>query len=112
MALAEHVPPPARGRRRLAHARRSTPTTSTRSRSTPPGGARAIAQQLLDDAQREAAPSAACERLALDTGLHNRPARALYEAYGFGEREIRRAPDDRIARALGGPGFVGYLKAV
>ena len=41
-----------------------------------------------------------------------RGARALYEAYGFGEREIRAAPNDRTARALGGPGFVGYLKAV
>ena len=51
-----------------------------------------------------------CRRLALDTGLQNRPARALYDAYGFREREIRRAPNDRIARFLGGPGFVGYLK--
>ena len=50
--------------------------------------------------------------LALDTGLQNTGARRLYEAYGFGEREIRRAPNDRTARALGGPGFVGYLKAV
>ena len=40
------------------------------------------------------------------------PARALYEAYGFGEREIRRARNDKTARALGGPGFVGYVKAV
>ena len=32
--------------------------------------------------------------------------------YGFGEREIRTAPNPRTARALGGPGFVGYLKAV
>jgi ribosomal protein S18 acetylase RimI-like enzyme len=70
-----------------------------------------VAQQLLDDAQLEAS-RAGLSALALDTGLHNRPARALYEAYGFGEREIRRAPNDRTARALGGPGFVGYLKAV
>jgi ribosomal protein S18 acetylase RimI-like enzyme len=70
-----------------------------------------VAQQLLDDAQTEAS-RAGLRALALDTGLHNQPARALYEAYGFGEREIRRAPNDKTARALGGPGFVGYLKAV
>jgi ribosomal protein S18 acetylase RimI-like enzyme len=70
-----------------------------------------VAQQLLDDAQREAA-RAGLRALALDTGLHNEPARALYERYGFGEREIRRARDAKTARALGGPGFVGYVKAV
>ena len=53
-----------------------------------------------------------CTGLALDTGLQNARRARLYEAYGFGEREIRRAPNDRTARALGGPGFVGYLKAV
>jgi ribosomal protein S18 acetylase RimI-like enzyme len=72
---------------------------------------RGIARQLLDEAHRQAA-QAGLPRLALDTGLQNTGARRLYEAYGFGEREIREAPDDRTARALGGPGFVGYLKAV
>jgi ribosomal protein S18 acetylase RimI-like enzyme len=72
---------------------------------------RGIAHQLLDIAH-EQARSAGLPRLALDTGLQNTGARRLYEAYGFGEREIRRAPDERTARALGGPGFVGYLKAV
>lgn len=70
-----------------------------------------IAQRLLRQAEQDAA-RAGCRRLALDTGLQNAPARALYDAYGFREREIRRAPSDRIARALGGPGFVGYLKDV
>jgi ribosomal protein S18 acetylase RimI-like enzyme len=70
-----------------------------------------IARQLLDVAH-EQAREAGLGRLALDTGLHNTGARRLYEAYGFGEREIRTAPNDRTARALGGPGFVGYLKAV
>ncbi len=78
---------------------------------TPSWRRRGVAQHLLDDAQLEAA-KAGLTNLALDTGLHNRPARALYEAYGFGEREIRRAPNERTARALGGPGFIGYLKAV
>jgi len=72
---------------------------------------RGIAHQLLDVAH-EQARRAGLPCLALDTGLQNMGARRLYEAYGFGEREIRRAPNDRTARALGGPGFVGYLKAV
>jgi ribosomal protein S18 acetylase RimI-like enzyme len=72
---------------------------------------RGIAQRLLGTAERVADRSG-CRRIALDTGLQNRPARALYDAYGFREREIRRAPSDRIARFLGGPGFVGYLKDV
>lgn len=72
---------------------------------------RGIARRLLDEANRQAR-QAGLHRIALDTGLQNTDARALYEAYGFGEGEIRRAPNDRIARALGGPGFVGYLKAV
>jgi ribosomal protein S18 acetylase RimI-like enzyme len=72
---------------------------------------RGIARRLLDDAETEAA-RAGLGSVALDTGLHNAPARALYEAYGFGEREIRRAPNERTARALGGPGFIGYFKAV
>jgi ribosomal protein S18 acetylase RimI-like enzyme len=72
---------------------------------------RGVARRLLEEAEAQAA-SAGLRRIALDTGLHNAPARALYEGYGFGQREIRRAPDDRTARALGGPGFVGYLKAL
>lgn len=72
---------------------------------------RGIARRLLDDAGEEAYRTG-LRRLALDTGLQNTPARELYEAYGFWEREIRRAHNARTERALGGPGFVGYLKAV
>jgi ribosomal protein S18 acetylase RimI-like enzyme len=72
---------------------------------------RGIARRLLDEARIEAERSG-LHRLALDTGLHNDSARRLYESYGFGEREIRRAADARTERALGGPGFVGYLMAV
>lgn len=72
---------------------------------------RGIAQRLLDHAQHEAG-RAGLHRIALDTGLQNAAARALYQRYGFGEREVRRAPDDRTARALGGPGFVAYVKAL
>jgi ribosomal protein S18 acetylase RimI-like enzyme len=71
---------------------------------------RGVAQRLLDDAG-QACVRAGLQGLALDTGLANEPARALYRAYGFYEREIRRAPTARAARAIGGPGFVGYFKA-
>ena len=48
--------------------------------------------------------------VALDTGIENRAARALYEHTGFSGRGLRPAPDERTARAVGGSGFVGYLK--
>jgi hypothetical protein len=50
--------------------------------------------------------------VSLDTGLQNAAARALYEHAGFHEREIRRAPTEKVARAVGGPGFIGYVKRV
>jgi ribosomal protein S18 acetylase RimI-like enzyme len=71
---------------------------------------RGIAKALLADAEQRAR-RAGLAGLALDTGLHNDAARALYLAYGFSERDVRRAPDARTARAIGGPGFVGYFKA-
>jgi ribosomal protein S18 acetylase RimI-like enzyme len=71
---------------------------------------RGVARRLLEEAEREAA-HAGLRGVALDTGLANAPARALYAAYGFAERDVRRAADDRIARAVGGPGFVSYFKA-
>jgi ribosomal protein S18 acetylase RimI-like enzyme len=70
---------------------------------------RGVAREMLAQAER-AARSRRLEGVALDTGLHNGPARALYEATGFSEREIRRAPSPHIADAIGGPGFVSYLK--
>ena len=71
---------------------------------------RGVARRLLVDAEREAA-RAGLRGVALDTGLANEPARALYAAYGFAERDVRRAADDKTARAVGGPGFVSYFKA-
>jgi hypothetical protein len=50
--------------------------------------------------------------VTLDTGLHNAPARALYEAAGYTERDVRHAPSASVARAVGGPGFVGYVKSL
>jgi ribosomal protein S18 acetylase RimI-like enzyme len=71
---------------------------------------RGIASALLDDATSNAR-SAGLSGLALDTGLHNEGARAFYQACGFREREVRRAPTPRAARAIGGPGFVAYFRA-
>jgi ribosomal protein S18 acetylase RimI-like enzyme len=71
---------------------------------------RGIARMLLEDAARDAAAQG-LSGLALDTGLHNESARALYRACGFREREVRRAPTPRAERAIGGPGFVAYFKA-
>ena len=70
------------------------------------GGART----LLAEADRLAAERD-LSGVALDTGIENRPARALYERSGFVQRGLRPAPDERTARAVGGSGFVGYLKA-
>ncbi len=72
---------------------------------------RGVARRLLADAEHSAR-GAGLHGLALDTGLHNHAARALYRACGFGERDIRRPASDRVERALGGPGFVAYFKAL
>jgi ribosomal protein S18 acetylase RimI-like enzyme len=72
---------------------------------------RGVARSLLARAEGEAA-AGGFDGVALDTGLHNAPARALYDAAGYREREIRRAPSAAVARAIGGPGFVSYFKAV
>jgi ribosomal protein S18 acetylase RimI-like enzyme len=72
---------------------------------------RGVALALLAHAERQAMATG-LGGVTLDTGLQNAPARALYEAAGFREREIRRAPSERAARAIGGPGFVGYVKAL
>jgi ribosomal protein S18 acetylase RimI-like enzyme len=70
---------------------------------------RGIARTLLAEADRLAA-EAGLEGVALDTGIENRAARALYERSGFVSRGLRPAPDERTARAVGGSGFIGYVK--
>ena len=70
---------------------------------------RGVARALLARAE-QAARERRLTGVALDTGLHNDPARALYEATGFDEGDIRRAPSARVAAAIGGPGFVSYHK--
>ncbi len=72
---------------------------------------RGVATALLDEATRLAVEHGA-SGIALDTGIANAGARALYAAAGFEEVEIRPAPDARTERAIGGPGFVSYFRAV
>ena len=70
-----------------------------------------IAQVLLD-AAAEDARRAGARVLALDTGLENEGAQALYAKAGFAVRGRTRAPDAETAAALGGTGFVSYAKAL
>jgi ribosomal protein S18 acetylase RimI-like enzyme len=78
--------------------------------ATAPGHRRrGIATTLLAEVERLAL-GAGLKGVALDTGIENRPARALYERYGFTQRGLRPAPDERTARAVGGSGFIGYVK--
>jgi ribosomal protein S18 acetylase RimI-like enzyme len=72
---------------------------------------RGVAGALLHAAEEQAA-RAGLEGVALDTGLANHGARALYASHGFDERDLRRARTRRIEAAVGGPGFVGYFKPV
>ncbi len=72
---------------------------------------RGIARALLAEAE-DAAARAGLAGVALDTGLHNEPARSLYENAGYLQREVRRAPSPSVADAIGGPGFVGYFKSL
>jgi ribosomal protein S18 acetylase RimI-like enzyme len=70
---------------------------------------RGVARALLDEADRMA-DAAGLGGVVLDTGIENRAARALYERSGFLVSGLRPAPDERTARAVGGSGFVGYVK--
>ena len=70
---------------------------------------RGVATALLEEADRLAA-RAGLPAVALDTGIENRAARALYERRGFTGRGLRPAPSERVARAVGGSGFVGYVR--
>jgi ribosomal protein S18 acetylase RimI-like enzyme len=70
---------------------------------------RGVASELLRRAEGFASAQG-LDAVALDTGLPHEPARALYEANGYAERDIRRAAGPEAAEAIGGPGFVSYLK--
>jgi ribosomal protein S18 acetylase RimI-like enzyme len=68
-----------------------------------------VARALLTEADRLAA-AGELRGVALDTGIENRAARALYRRSGFEQGGLRPVPDERTARAIGGSGFVGYVK--
>lgn len=70
---------------------------------------RGAATALLEDAQRSAERSG-LRGVSLDTGLKNEHARALYERAGFTATGERKAASDRVAAAVGGPGFVSYFR--
>lgn len=70
-----------------------------------------VASALLHDAISRAR-AAGADGLALDTGVENEPAQALYERLGFERRGERRAPDERTARAVGGAGFVSFYWSI
>ncbi len=70
-----------------------------------------VGTALLREAERRAR-AGDLRGVSLDTGLQNHGAQALYEANGFVAQGERRAPDERVARAVGGPGFVSYFKAL
>lgn len=72
---------------------------------------RGVATGLLAHAERVALQRG-LRGVSLDTGLLNHGARALYEGHGFVAQGERRAPSERIERAIGGPGFVSYFKPV
>ena len=72
---------------------------------------RGVARALLADAEA-IARAEGTTGVSLDTGLENAAARRLYEASGYEQRDVRRARDDRAARAIGGAGFIGFFKPV
>ena len=72
---------------------------------------RGVARRLLAEADRRAA-EAGTLGVALDTGLENAHARALYESAGFKLRQETRAPDEQTARAIGGRGFAAYFRPI
>ena len=70
-----------------------------------------VARILLDAAERDGRRAGA-SLLALDTGFENEGAQALYRGAGFDQRLESAAPDAETAAALGGLGFVSYVKAL
>ena len=70
-----------------------------------------VATALIDAAAERAAERGA-RALALDTGLENTGAQRFYLAAGFQERARTRTPSERISRALGGTGFVSYVRTL
>lgn len=72
---------------------------------------RGVAAALLEHAER-LAEAAGASGLSLDAGIENERAQALYARAGFRPTGTREAVDGRLARAVGGRGFVSYVKPV
>lgn len=72
---------------------------------------RGVARALLEEAAEQARAQGATG-IALDTGIENEGAQALYAALGFERTGERSTEDPRTARAVGGAGFVSYFRAV
>ena len=109
VALAGPVPPPARRRaRRPASAGRLVVRGRARgpARLAPPRRRARTAR-----ARPSTRPSATARPASRSTPASPTPPRARStRRYGFTRGASRRAPDDRIAEAIGGPGFVSYFK--
>lgn len=73
--------------------------------ATDPASRRQGAARALLERAEQRARALGLADLALDTALDNRPARALYESFGF------RAGHE-VSPRYGLPGFVGYVKRV
>ena len=84
---------------RRAASRPSGCSTSTRSPPTPPHRRRGVAQRAARRRRAGWPRAAGLDGVALDTGLENLGARALYERAGFTPTSLRPAPDERTARA-------------
>ena len=108
-ALARCAAPPARVRPGHARAARRARCTWTRWRSRPTTVAGAWRPRCSESASVEARQRG-LRGVSLDTGLENAGAQALYEGFGFAREGERHAPSERIAAAIGGPGFVSYFK--
>ena len=101
--------PPARRRRRLAPAAARAAVRRRAGRGARAGAA-AASRAPCSPRPTGSPRSRASRGVALDTGIENRAARALYQRSGFLQGGLRPVPDERSARAIGGSGFVGYVK--
>ncbi len=72
---------------------------------------RGVASALLEHAEG-LARARGLRGVALDTGLENTGARTLYERSGFAVTAVHEAADERVAAAVGGPGFISYVKTL
>ena len=101
--------PPAGHRRRRPASRPSGCSTSTRSPPTPRTAAAAWRARCSPTRTGWPRPPGSTASRSTPGWRTSAPG-ALYERAGFTPTSLRPAPDERTARALGGSGFVGYVK--